>query len=172
MLSYHEEPLRLIGWTVVDLFRSRATLEAEIWTLRQQINVLRRTAPTKHAFSAIDRLIFVSLYWLFPKIRDALAIVKPEMVVRWHRATVGRPPWGRDFQRQYDLNPAMLISRISSRISSAELEEFTMDPGAPHSGLARMRKVLLTLAAEAAKDVRARAPVPARRSFVPARPRA
>ena len=46
---------RLIGWMVVDLFRSRATLEAEIWALRQQINVLRRTAPTKHAFSAIDR---------------------------------------------------------------------------------------------------------------------
>ena len=77
---------RLIGWTVVDLFRSRATLEAEIWALRQQINVLRRTAPTKHAFSAIDRLIFVGLYWLFPKIREALAIVKPETVVRWHRA--------------------------------------------------------------------------------------
>jgi hypothetical protein len=71
---------------VVDLFRSRATLEAEIWTLRQQINVLRRTAPTKHAFSAIDRLIFVGLYWLFPKVRDALAILKPETVVRWHRA--------------------------------------------------------------------------------------
>ena len=71
---------------VVDLFRSRTTLEAEIWTLRQQINVLRRTAPTKHAFSAIDRLIFVGLYWLFPKARDALAIVKPETVVGWHRA--------------------------------------------------------------------------------------
>src|SRR6478736_1008330 len=77
---------RLIGWTVVDLFRSRATLEAEIWTLRQQINVLRRTAPTKHAFSAVDRLIFVGLYWLFPKARDALAILKPETVIRWHRA--------------------------------------------------------------------------------------
>ncbi len=33
---------RLIGWMVVDLIRSRATLEAEIWTLRQQINILRR----------------------------------------------------------------------------------------------------------------------------------
>jgi hypothetical protein len=31
-------------------------------------------------------LIFVGLYWLFPKIREALAIVKPETVVRWHRA--------------------------------------------------------------------------------------
>ena len=77
---------RLIGWMVVDLIRSRIALEAEIWVLRQQINILRRTAPTKHAFSAIDRLIFVGLYRLFPKIRDALAIVKPDTIVRWHRA--------------------------------------------------------------------------------------
>src|SRR6476620_6503666 len=77
---------RLIGWMVVDLIRSRIALEAEIWVLRQQINILRRTAPTKHAFSAIGRLIFVGLYRLFPKVRDALAIVKPDTIVRWHRA--------------------------------------------------------------------------------------
>ena len=71
---------------VVDLIRSRAALEAEVWTLRQQINILRRTAPKKFVFSAIDRLIFVGLYRLFPKICDALAIVKPDTIVRWHRA--------------------------------------------------------------------------------------
>ena len=49
--------------------------------LRQQINVLRRTAPKKQTFSAIDRLIFVCLYRLLPGVRDALAIVKPETVV-------------------------------------------------------------------------------------------
>src|ERR1035438_7492565 len=69
---------RLIGWTVVDLIRSRAALEAEIWTLRQQINVLRRTAPKNLSFSAIDRLVFVGLYRLFPKVCGALAIVKPD----------------------------------------------------------------------------------------------
>ena len=62
---------------VVDLIRSRAALDAEIWVLRQQINVLRRTAPKKLSFSAIDRLIFVGPYRLFPKVCDALAIVKP-----------------------------------------------------------------------------------------------
>src|ERR1700736_2591202 len=77
---------RLIGWTVVDLLRSRAALEAEIWTLRQQINVLRRTAPRKLSFSVLDRLVFVGLYRLFPKICDALAIVKPDTIVGWHRA--------------------------------------------------------------------------------------
>src|SRR5271169_4759231 len=77
---------KLIGWTLVDLLRSRATLEAEIWTLRQQINVLRRAVPRKLSFSTIDRLIFVGLYRLFPRVCDALAIIKPDTVVRWHRA--------------------------------------------------------------------------------------
>src|SRR3981189_590890 len=78
--------VRLIVWMVVDQFRSWAALEAEILTLRQQINVLRRTAPKKQTFSAINRLIFVCLYRLRPGVRDALAIVKPETVVKWHRA--------------------------------------------------------------------------------------
>jgi len=71
---------------VVDLLRSRATLEAKIWTLRQQINVLRRTAPKKFPFNTTDRLIFVGLYRLFPRVCDALAIVRPDTIVRWHRA--------------------------------------------------------------------------------------
>ena len=70
---------RLIGWMVVDLIRSRVMLEAEIWTLLQQINVLRRTAPKKLSFCAVDRMIFVGLYRLFPTICDALAIVKPDI---------------------------------------------------------------------------------------------
>src|ERR1700726_5174226 len=77
---------RLIVWAVVDLFRSRAALEAEILTLRQQIIVLRRTAPKKQTFGAIDRLVFVGLYRLFPRVLDALAIGRPGAVIRWHRA--------------------------------------------------------------------------------------
>src|SRR6266702_4966492 len=77
---------RLIWWVVVDLFRPRAKLEAEILVLRQQINVLRRTAPKRLLLSSIDRLIFVGLYRLFPDVRGALAIVKPDTVIRWHLA--------------------------------------------------------------------------------------
>src|SRR6266481_2429465 len=77
---------RLIFWTLVDLMRARATLEAEIWVLRQQINVLRRAAPRRQSFGIFDRLIFVGLYRLFPKVCDALAIVKPDTIIRWHRA--------------------------------------------------------------------------------------
>jgi hypothetical protein len=38
---------RLTWWALGDLFRPRAKLEAEILVLRQQINVLRRTAPKR-----------------------------------------------------------------------------------------------------------------------------
>jgi hypothetical protein len=72
---------RLIFWTLVDLMRARATLEAEIWVLRQQINVLRRAAPRRQSFGIFDRLIFVGLYRLFPKACDALAIVKPDTII-------------------------------------------------------------------------------------------
>src|SRR5712691_4308032 len=77
---------RLIWRALVDLFRSRRALEAEILVLRQQINVLRRTAPKRLLLSSIDRLIFVGLYRLFPDVRGALTIVKPDTVIRWHRA--------------------------------------------------------------------------------------
>src|SRR5258705_2355901 len=38
------------------------------------------------SFGIFDRLIFVGLYRLFPKACDALAIVKPDTIIRWHRA--------------------------------------------------------------------------------------
>jgi integrase-like protein len=61
-------------------------LEAEILTLRHQLNVLRRKAPKRLAFSNFDRLVFTSLYRIAPGVLDALVIVKPETVIRWHRA--------------------------------------------------------------------------------------
>ena len=58
---------RLIFWTLIDLMRARATLEAEIWVLRQQLNVLRRSSPKRQSFGTIDRLIFVGLYRLIDR---------------------------------------------------------------------------------------------------------
>ena len=55
---------RLIWCAVVGLFRSRAALQAEILVLRQQLNVLRRKAPKRLAFSAVDRLVLLgSMGW-------------------------------------------------------------------------------------------------------------
>src|SRR5207247_6789745 len=60
--------------------------EAEIVALRHQLNVLRRKAPKRAAFNNFDRFVFGSLYRLAPSILNALVIVKPETVIRWHRA--------------------------------------------------------------------------------------
>jgi transposase InsO family protein len=78
--------LLLLGCALTGLFRSRARLEAEILVLRQQINVLRRKSPKRPAFSNIDRLLFVSLFRLVPTTLEALTVVRPETVIRWHRA--------------------------------------------------------------------------------------
>src|SRR5262245_58559418 len=48
---------RMILWAVVDLFRPRAALEAEILVLRQQLVVLRRGKPGRLPFSVIDRML-------------------------------------------------------------------------------------------------------------------
>jgi transposase InsO family protein len=61
-------------------------LEAEILILRHQLNIQRRHQPKRLAFSALDRLIFVGLYRLVPNTIKALTIVKPDTVIRWHRA--------------------------------------------------------------------------------------
>ena len=80
------EALSLIWTELVGLFRSRVSLAAGILILRHQINILRRHLPKRQTFSAMDRLIFAGLYRLVPTVVKALAIVKPETVIKWHRA--------------------------------------------------------------------------------------
>jgi hypothetical protein len=77
---------RLIVGLIFDLFRSRAALEAEVFVLKQQIIVLRRHKPNRMPFLAVDRFILGWVCRLFPKVREALATVRPDTVVRWHRA--------------------------------------------------------------------------------------
>jgi hypothetical protein len=69
---------------LVGAFRSRVSLEAENTILRHQLKVLRRKSPKRPTFGMLDRLGFVGLYRLAPKVLDALAIVKPETVIKWH----------------------------------------------------------------------------------------
>ena len=78
--------LKLILGVLASLFRSRAKLEAEILILRQQINVLRRRAPKRPHLNNTDRFLFVWLYHWFPSVVGAGAIVRPETIIRWHRA--------------------------------------------------------------------------------------
>jgi len=71
---------------VISPFKTKARLEAEIIVLRHQLNVLRRRVPSKPRLAVADRLFFVWLYCLFPSVLNAVAIVQPETIVRWHRA--------------------------------------------------------------------------------------
>ena len=78
--------LKLLGGLLVGLFRSHAAREAETAFLRQQLVVLKRSAPARLRLRTADRLIFVWLYRLFPSVREAAVVFKPETLVRWHRA--------------------------------------------------------------------------------------
>jgi transposase InsO family protein len=85
--------VKLLIWGLLDCFKSRGRLEAEVIVLRHQINILRRRVRKRVRPSAFDRAIFVWLYRLFPDISTAVAIIRPETVVRWHR--MGFRAWWR-----------------------------------------------------------------------------
>ena len=75
----------LLG-TLSSMFRSRAMLELENLALRHQVGVLQRSARKRPRLTPADRLLWVGLSRLWRDWRSALAIVKPETVVAWHRA--------------------------------------------------------------------------------------
>ena len=91
---------------VVALFKSKSRLEAENAALSQQLIVLRRKVRGRVPLTNGDRLFFVHLYRCFPSICKVMLIVRPETLVRWHRAGFrrywrrksrslgGRPPIG------------------------------------------------------------------------------
>ena len=78
--------LRLILAVLASLLKSRARLEAENLVLRQQINVLRRRMPKRPDLNNTDRFLFVWIYRWFPCVLGAVAIIRPETIIRWHRA--------------------------------------------------------------------------------------
>src|SRR5262249_37350177 len=80
------EFLRLILHILVSFFKPRTKLLAEILILRQQLNVLRRQVSKRPQLSNTDRFLFVWLYRWFPSVLGAIAILRPETIIRWHRA--------------------------------------------------------------------------------------
>ena len=92
------------------VFKSKSRLEAENAALRQQLIVLQRRVRGRVRFNNGDRLFFVQLYRWFPSILAAMLIIRPETLVRWHRAGFrrywrwkspargGRPQIGSDFR--------------------------------------------------------------------------
>ena len=66
--------------------KAKSRLEAENAALRQQLIVLRRKVKSRPRLANADRWFFVQLYRWFPSILDVLTIIRPETLVRWHRA--------------------------------------------------------------------------------------
>src|SRR6201989_3065821 len=67
-------------------FKSKLRLEAENAVLRHQLIILRRRLHGRVRLTNHDRWFFIRLYRWFPATRRALTIMRPETLVRWHRA--------------------------------------------------------------------------------------
>lgn len=112
-------------------FRTHANLAIENLALRQQLAVLRRRRH-RPPLSWTDRLFWVALSRTWSRWRDALVIVRPDTVVRWHRTAfrrfwtwksrrpTGRTPTGRDrrdlVHRMAAANPIWGAPRIHGEL--------------------------------------------------------
>ena len=67
-------------------FKSKRRLAAENAALRQQLTVLRRQVRGRVRLTNNDRLFFVQLYRWFPSVLNLITVIRPETLVRWHRA--------------------------------------------------------------------------------------
>ena len=98
-------------------FKSKLRLEAENAVLRHQLMVLRRKLHGRVRLTNNDRWFFIQLYRWIPSILKVLTVIRPETLVRWHRAGFrcywrwkSRPLGGRP---QIDTELLVLISRMS-----------------------------------------------------------
>src|SRR6202051_1009258 len=98
-------------------FKSKLRLEAENAVLRHQLNVVRRRLPGRVRLTNDDRWFLIQLYRWFPFILQILTIIRPETLVRWHRAGFrcywrwkSRPLGGRP---QIEIELRVLIGRMN-----------------------------------------------------------
>jgi hypothetical protein len=109
--------LRFIVSVLVRRFRSRAVLELENLALRHQLHVLRRQRPGRPRLFAIDRLLWVWLYRLWPCCLEVMVLVKPATVIQWHRQHGFRRYWrwrSRSGRPSVDREVRKLIRQMST----------------------------------------------------------
>jgi transposase InsO family protein len=82
--------LRFVLAVLASPFKSKLRLEAENAVLRHQLIVLRRRVHGRVRLTNHDRWFFIRLYRWFPSTLKVLRIVRPETLLRWHRAGFGR----------------------------------------------------------------------------------
>jgi hypothetical protein len=78
--------LQALGRFVGDLLKSRCRLEAENLLLRHQLIIALRRAPPRRRLHGTDRALLIWMTRLWPSLLDAVQVVQPETVLRWHRA--------------------------------------------------------------------------------------
>lgn len=78
--------LHSIALVIANLFKSRRRLEAENLLLRLQLNVALRRVPARLRLRGVDRVLLAGLVRLWPDLVDLIQVVKPETILRWHRA--------------------------------------------------------------------------------------
>jgi len=77
--------LGLLAGVIFGLFRSRHSLLLENLALHQQLATLKRRHP-RPRLGAVDKLFWVVARRFWSGWQQALIIVSPDTVVRWHRA--------------------------------------------------------------------------------------
>ncbi len=77
--------IRLLTGSLIVLFRSRASLAAEIMALRHQLGVYHRTAPARPHLTRWDRVLWAFILYRWSGWRRSLIVVQPETVIKWHR---------------------------------------------------------------------------------------
>ena len=75
-------------------FKSKSRLAAGNAALRHQLTILQRKVRGRVRLTNSDRLFLVQLYRWFPSVLKAITIIRPETLVRWHRASSGESPAG------------------------------------------------------------------------------
>jgi hypothetical protein len=128
--------LRLLLVVAADFFRSRRNLLLENLALRQQLAVLILRHPQPR-LAAPDRLFWIVLSRFWSGWRQALLVLQPETVVRWHCAGF-RLYWKWISRKR---------ARRGRKLSSKELREliFRMVAENPTWGAARIHGELRML---------------------------
>jgi putative transposase len=132
----------LVG-TVTDVTRSRQDLVIENAVLRQQLLVLKRQVK-RPKLSWRERAVVVVLASRLATWQDALLIVKPETVLRWHRE-VFRWVWRRKSRPQPTIGRPRLPKAHMALIRRLAKENLTW-------GTERIRGELLKLGLPVAKS--------------------
>jgi len=109
--------LAVLG-ALTSMCKTSAQLRLENLALRQQLTVLRRSAPKRLKLTAADRLFWIWLRRVWSDWKSALMIVKAETVIAWHRKGFRlfwrwRIRWGKPGRRKVPQDVRDLIRMLS-----------------------------------------------------------